>query len=113
MILPRRHTALKAGKGKKAQMNAGLGEDEPPTKKGKRDTETEMKVEMTHESKIEPDAEILNQMVTMGFDLKDAEAGVKENWGGIMKEEMFSTSFKDIMKQSSEIAQAYQPKQKT
>ena len=113
LILPRGHTAVKAGKGKKAQPSAGLGDDEPPSKKGKADAETEVKAEMTDDSKIEPETEVLNQMVTMGFDLKEVEERVKENWGGIMKEEMFLTPFKDIMKQSTGMAQAYQPKQKT
>ena len=55
---------------------------------------TKSTIEMTYESKIKPETDMLDRMVNMGFDLKAIEVGMKENWGGIMKDEMFLTPFK-------------------
>ena len=104
LVLSKSHTTAKASKGKKAQSGISLGDDEPPSKRGKANTiVAEASAEVTKEGKLKPEIGVLDEMVNMGFDLKDVKARVKENWGGIMKEEMFLTPFKDMMKQPTQL----------
>lgn len=75
-----------------------MDEDEPPTKKKRGNSTIQVGTEISKEGTLKLETVVVNEMVNMGFSHKEVEAGVQENWGGIMKEEMFLTSLKDVLK---------------
>lgn len=117
LILPTKGNRkfLKAGVGKtkKGSQVISIEDDEPPPKKTKADSEVQVSADNSEQEKLKPDGVALTDLVSLGFTEKDVEASIKDNWGGMMKDQMFLTPLKDAIPKSTGKLQVQESKGKS
>lgn len=92
----------KAGKTMTGKAKKGVSiieniDDEPPMKKSKTEDKVQKDRETSKQEEVQTDADILKDMLSLGFKATEVEEGIQQSLGSILKEEMFQISLKDTV----------------